>query len=346
MEINRQKLERAGTIHWFHWCIVGLSLCLTLFAWYYSNEQLNARVQAQFDREADQAVELVLERMQKYEDALWAGVAYVETVDGDVAFEQWRDYAQSIQIEHKYPGTNGMGVVHAIPEADLENYLKRQQQGRPNYGVHPPHEQGEYLPISYIIPVKGNEQAVGLDMAHENNRYTAALKCRDSGDAQVTGPITLVQDAAKTPGFLFYAPIYHSGDGDVNSVQDRRDRFHGMVYAPVVVRKLMAGTLRKESRHVGIAILDGDQVLYDEHVESEEDFDPNPLFKKTVDVPLYGRVWHFDIWSAKSFRAAASSKQPLTILLGGLTIDVMLIALFYLISRASRRALNYADAMN
>jgi len=33
---------------------------------------------------------------------------------------------------------------------------------------------------------------------------------------------------------------------------------------------------------------------------------------------LYGRIWRFDIWTGKSFHAAAHSTQPMTILMGGL----------------------------
>ena len=67
---QRTKLERAGTIHWFHWLVVGLSLGVTFLAWGYSKHQLHLKVEAQFEREADQVIELVQERMRRYEDAL------------------------------------------------------------------------------------------------------------------------------------------------------------------------------------------------------------------------------------------------------------------------------------
>ena len=66
-------------------------------------------------------------------------------------------------------------------------------------------------PITYIEPVSTNAKAVGLDMAHEANRYAAAKQARDSGVARITGPIVLVQDEQHTPGFLFYAPFYRGG---------------------------------------------------------------------------------------------------------------------------------------
>ena len=341
---EREKLERAGTLHWFHWFVVILSLILTISAWYFAKSQVEEKISLRFGRQADQIVELVSERMEKYEDALWGGVAFIRTSGGEIDYDEWMQYANSIRIELKYPGINGIGVVSAIQPEDLPSFLERQRERRPDYHVHPPHDGIEYYPISYIEPLKGNERAVGLDMAHETNRYTAAKRARDTGDARITGPIVLVQDALKTPGFLFYAPYYE--DGTYSSVEERRRHFLGMVYAPFVVTKLMEGVLAKQKRHVGLRIADEQNVLYDELVASEEDFDPDPLLKRSLIVSLYGRNWTFDIWSTKSFRTAAASDQPIVILIGGIIIDTLLIALFVSISRSSRNALVYADAMN
>lgn len=341
--VARENLVSASSIQWFHWAIVSLSLLLTFFAWHYSSSQFESRVKMQFDREADQVIELVKERMGKYEDALWSGVAFVQSNGGNVEFDQWKLYAESIDLEDKYPGINGIGVIDALTEQQVPAYLDRQHQQRPGFRIHPTHNLPERFPITFVVPAKENEKAVGLDLAHETNRYTAIRKARDFGTSQITGPITLVQDSGQTPGFLFYAPFYRGGKYD--NKNDRQAKFSGLVYAPFVVQRLMAGTLEKEKRRVGIRLTDESDVMYDEHVQSEVDFDPEPLFKKSVDISLYGRIWTFDIWSTQSFRAASTDNQPLTILLGGIVIDALLILLFLSISRTSQKALGYADSM-
>lgn len=341
---ERQQLERAGTLHWFHWVIVGLSLLLTFGAWYFAQSQLEEKTKLQFERQADQAVDLIVERMGKYEDALWSGVGIIQSTGGDIDYPPWVTFAKSLRIEERYPGINGIGVIHRVTPNQLDAYLSDQRRFRPDYTIHPTHQENEYWPISYIIPVGPNEKAIGLDMAHETNRLTASKKSRDTGAAQITGPITLVQDAGKTPGFLFFAPFYRGGRYE--SLEDRQHHFVGMVYAPFVVNKLMEGVLAKQNRQVGIRMTDQADMLYDEHVETETDFDPNPLFSKAITIPLYGRLWKFDIRSTQSFRAAASNRQPLTILIGGLVIDGLLLALFIFISKGSRKALAYADRSN
>ncbi|MDB2685618.1 CHASE domain-containing protein [Mariniblastus sp.] len=362
----RGKLVAASKLHWLHWLIVLGSLILTFLAWYYASSEKEARIQVQFDRESDRVIELVKERMGKYEDALWGGVAFIRTSEKDVDFETWQRYAKSINIEDKYPGINGIGVIHSVADGDFDNYLAKQREQRPDYQVHPPHDRSKRYPISYVIPVQGNEKAVGLDMAHEVNRYTATQRARDFADTTITGPITLVQDTGKTPGFLLFAPFYKDVDkdggdgsngkgvngnsgshGSISSdlAKERRSNFAGMVYAPFVVKKLMEGTLGKDMRQVAIRIRDGQETLYDEHQGHEPDFDPKPLFTRSLNVELFGRQWKIDIWSAKSFRQATSDSQPLTILIGGILVDALLISLFLSISRTSRKSLGLADSM-
>ena len=287
--------------------------------------------------------ELISERIQKYEDALWGGVGAIQARGGNITYREWQIFAQTLNIDLKYPGINGIGVIHSVTPEKLERYLEEQRALRPDYAIHPAHSESEYLPITYIEPVETNAKAVGLDMAHEANRFAAAKQARDSGTAQFTGPITLVQDSQKTPGFLFYAPYYQGGT--YASVEERRRHFAGMVYAPFVVNKLLEGTLSKDKRHVGLRLRDGTDTLYDELLASEQDFDPAPLFTRSVDLVLYGRTWRFDIHSGLSFRAEATSNQPTSILIGGLVIDCMLLGLFVMLTKANRDAVDYADRL-
>ena len=341
LDSERDAISKAGRLHLVHWAVICLSILLTVGAWYFAKRQIDEKIETQFTREADQVIELVSERMQKYEDGLWGGVAAIQAKGGDVSHTDWKTFANSLRIDVKYPGINGIGVVHHVTPNQLQSYLETQRRDRPEFRLHPEHEESEYWPIAHIEPVSLNAKAIGLDMAFEGNRYAAAKKARDTGVAQVTGPIVLVQDQERTPGFLFYAPFYKGGTYE--AVVDRRKQITGLVYAPFVMKNLMAGTLKKEKRRVGIRISDGSDLLYDEHVSTEPDYDPDPLFKKEYGISLYGRVWSFDIWSTASFRAAASNSQPLIILFGGVLIDSLLLTLFVMLSRSNRRAIDFAD---
>ena len=203
---DREQFIKAGRLHWFHWLVIALSLVLTFGAWYFTQSQVDEKVEALFQREAVQSVELISERMQKYEDALWGGVGAIQAQGGGINHTDWLTFSETLSLVVKYPGINGIGVIRSVQPEQLAGYLEEQRRLRPDYAIHPAHGENEYLPITYIEPVATNRKAIGLDMAHETNRYTAAKKARDTGTAQITGPITLVQDTQKTPGFLFYAP--------------------------------------------------------------------------------------------------------------------------------------------
>lgn len=205
---ERESIVKLGRLHWLHWTVVGMSLAITVGAWYFVKQQLAEKTRTRFQTAAEQVLELAAERMRKYEDGLWGGVAAIQANGGDIAYEDWRQFARSLHIETKYPGINGIGVIHHIPPDDLDVYLEKQRRSRPDYHLHPEHNESIYLPITYIEPSSENALAVGLDIAHEPNRFSAALKARDTGTAQITGPIVLVQDTTRTPGFLFYAPFY------------------------------------------------------------------------------------------------------------------------------------------
>lgn len=339
----KKHITGAVELHWVHWIVVALSLVLTLTAWRFSSLQQKEKIDFQFNREANQVVELVLERMRKYEDGLWGGVSAIHSHHNNVSYSDWHSFASSLRLEEKYPGINGIGIIHYVSPQNLDVYLKIQHEDRPDFQIHPEHDNQEFWPITYIEPYGPNSKAVGLDMAHESNRLTAAKKARDTGKAQITGPITLVQDKQKTPGFLFFAPFFK--EGHHSSEQDHDDCFIGLVYAPFIVNKLMQGTLEKERRHISLSISDGEQIIYNELTNTEPDFDPTPLFKSKQAVAMYGRTWVFELWSTKSFREMVHTGQPLIILFGGLLIDSLLLILFVVLSRSNRNAIHMAEAL-
>jgi signal transduction histidine kinase len=342
----RDALKRASSLNWIHWLIIILSVLLTISAWAISKNTLHQKIEAQFSRETDLVITQVKERMALYENALWSAVALMDVFNGHVNSKQWATYAGRLHLEATYPGINGMGVIFNVQKDELASYLAQQRIQRPNYSIHPAHNATEYWPITYVEPVASNKKAIGLDMAFENNRYSAIKKARDSGLAQLTAPITLVQDNKSTPGFLLYTPFYNDRT-ETDSIGERRKNILGVTYAPFIMANFMRGTLEKQKRHILLTIKDGDALLYTDNDQYNVDnqLDINPLFKKQLYIDINGRQWTFDIEANKSFRQASANNQPSIILLGGLFIDSLLLGLFLFLTKANRDALDHADAM-
>lgn len=342
---ERDAILRGTKLRWAHWLIVGLSLLLTVGASYFSMQQVEQKNRAEFERQAFQVIELVQERMQLYENALWGGVAFIDAKDGQIEYSDWVTYADSLHIDTRYSGINGIGVIYNVQKEEFASYLADQRGPRPDYAVHPEHQQSEYWPITYIEPVATNLKAVGLDMAFETNRYTGVQRARDLGIAQVTGPITLVQDAKQTPGFLFYAPFYQKGRKP-DTVEVRKKESHGVTYAPFIFNRLMDGTLASTNRQLIVRISDEGDLLFDDREAFEAGGvaeDPEPMVAKVIEVPMYGRTWTFELETSLAFRQLNANSQPYMILVGGLIIDAMLLGLFIFLTQANRRALEYAD---
>lgn len=341
---NKIALFNTGTkLHAFHWTVLILSGIVTLLTWQVTKNQIDEKIERQFERQADQLVELISERMKKYENALWSGVSTINAFNGEITLQQWSTYAQGQHLETKYPGINGIGIIHKLSPDQVKNYIHKNRKERPYFNIYPKHSGDEFWPITFIEPATINAKAVGLDIAHEKNRYSAAIKARDTGEAQITGPIILVQDSEKTPGFLFYTPFYQQRS--IDTLNERKDSIAGLVYAPFVVKKLMEGVLDKSRRNVGIEIRDGSEILYSEHNQDEKNFEPSSQFSKKYDVRLYGRVWSFDIWNIKSFKSSTDHLQSWIILLSGAIINSLLLFLFIILTRINRRAIEYGHEM-
>ncbi len=94
-------------------------------------------------------------------------------------------------------------------------------------------QRSEYFPVRYVWPRKGNEKAVGFDIASHPGRKLALELARDTGLATITPPITLVQEKATQRGALLMQACYRAGV-PIDTVEQRRDNLIG--YAQVVLR--------------------------------------------------------------------------------------------------------------
>lgn len=339
--ISDFSVNKRSRITTFHVAVVSLSLLLTFAAWQFSKYQIETRTGQRFDASTERAIGLITDRMTKYEDALWAGVATIGSHNDDISYADWATFAQTLRVGQKYPGINGIGVIHFQTRQTIADYMTTQRQERPDFNVYPPHDQADKMPITFITPESANVAAIGLDVAHEANRRSAALASRDTGTAQITGPIVLVQDAGHTAGFLFYAPFYKGGMPQ--TLAARQDGILGAVYAPFVVHKLMEGLLAKDLREIRFSIRDGSTDIYNEHTMDDAATDPDPMHGKQVMLNVYGRTWVLDIRSDLTFRTANTYAQPTIVLVSGLLVEALIISLLVLMSRANHQAISYAQ---
>ncbi|MDX2504163.1 MAG: CHASE domain-containing protein [Gammaproteobacteria bacterium] len=72
----------------------------------------------------------------------------------------------------------------------------------------PAQQRDEYFPVYYVEPLKGNEAAVGFDLASSQKRLVSLQQARLTQQPQVTASISLVQESEDQKGFLVFQPIF------------------------------------------------------------------------------------------------------------------------------------------
>ena len=158
-------------------------------------------------------------------------------------------------------------------------------------------ERDEYFPVFFIAPFKGNEKALGYDLASDPVRRAALLDSADSGALVATSRIKLVQETADQYGFLVYRPVYRGGIEPVSAAA-RHAALIGFTLAVFRVGDIVerAGSVPNSASGLNLAIFDrsanpGDRLLYPKgaHLDSIEDLSPG--FRATRTISVAGRTW-------------------------------------------------------
>lgn len=158
----------------------------------------------------------IVERLRRYEYSLRGTRGVVVAANGAVSREAFARYAASRQIDHKFSGAHGFGVVYRVsPEREASFVQGRREGDSPDFAIRAmaPHA-GDRFVITYVEPLARNREAIGLDIASEPARREAALRAAETSEATLTAPLTLVQASVKkSGGLLLLLPIRRIGDG-------------------------------------------------------------------------------------------------------------------------------------
>lgn len=118
-------------------------------------------------------------------------------------------------------------------------------------------KRAEYFPVYYVEPYKGNEVALGFDLASNPARLAALERARDTGAPTATPGIVLVQETGKQSGFLIFVSIYRSGSS-LETVEERRRNLLGFALGVFRIGDLVEASLR------GLDVAGIDITIYDE----------------------------------------------------------------------------------
>lgn len=204
-----------------------------------------ARDEQRFDALVDQANSTIADRLTTYVAVLQASAGLFAASD-QVTYQEFRAFAQRVELARRYPGIQGIGFSARIPEGGADALqAEMRATGRPGFTLRalPGGETGaeERHAILFLEPDDDrNRAALGLDMYSEPVRREAMARARDTGEAAMSGKVRLAQDLGQSPaaGFLIYEPVY-AGGGTPATVEARRQALIGFVYARFIASDLL-----------------------------------------------------------------------------------------------------------
>jgi diguanylate cyclase (GGDEF)-like protein/PAS domain S-box-containing protein len=333
------------------WVVLFFGLLATFEVHRRAQETLLHDQQTQFDDRVSDIVAAIRTRLASYEDMLRGGAGLL-AASTSVSRAGWKDYNDSLALQERYPGVQGVGYSVVIPAARLDAHVRTvRAEGLPDYAVRPAGVRAEYTSIVYLEPLDArNQRALGFDMFSEANRRTAMERARDTDDTAMSAKVTLAQEADKgvQAGMLMYLPYYKNGTPH-NTLAERRANLLGYVYSPFRLTDLMSEILKGYKAGaipmVDVALYDGTLLSADSLLYSGSGFAPVPgqpvsgRLTSTRSIGMYGHSWSLYAVARPAFQAAFDQNKPLQLLLFSAATSAMLSMLVYLLALQRQRAL-------
>lgn len=316
------------------WLILLLTVVMTVIAWRHEEQDLFLRMQDRFEFRAIEEKNLVLERMQAYEQVLQGGAAFF-AASVRVTRQDWQTYIGQLELDKSLPGVHGAGFAVMIPgHARSAHEQSIRAEGFPGYAIHPAGTRDPYSSIVFIEPFSGsNLRAFGYDMYADPVRREAMERARDSGQPALSGKVTLIQETSPDPqpGFLFYLPVYRNGSPHATPEQ-RRSALTGFVFSPFRAHDLMEAVFKSPHKDIAIELFDGEAVA-ENLLYSSKSRDHDPSHVTEMRLEIGGRNWLARFHSSPAFEASVGSRQPEMVLFGGLALDLLLFSVLYVNAR-------------
>lgn len=192
----------------------------------------------------------------------------------------------------------------------------------------PANSRDHYFPVYYVEPMKGNEKAVGFDLASSKKRLAALEQAKNRADKTATAQITLVQETGTQAGILVFNPIYDNKL--VNSKIGQPSNLLGFVLLVLRVGDLISDTSSAKKSSLLLYLED---ISEPENIETLYGVKPEGSnFSRVEVITVAGRDWRIIVYSDVVDTPLIVSAW--LVLIGGLIISVMFaFGIAYLIQR-------------
>jgi diguanylate cyclase (GGDEF)-like protein/PAS domain S-box-containing protein len=324
-------------------------LFFTYIAFNKVKTEVESKTQVYFDFRVRQAIDLINNRMQTYEQVL-LGTSGLFKASTSVERNEFKQYVEMLNLSKNYPGIQGVGFTQTVhPATKIQHIESIRNEGFHDYNIWPEGERDIYTSIIYLEPFSGrNLRAFGYDMFSEPVRHEAMQKAIDTGQTQLSGKLKLVQETGEKDqaGFLMYLPVYQNGENASNLIE-RRKHIIGWVYSPFRMSDLMEGLFGEYAKDLDIRIFDGESMSDEALMYDSNEANTTTLqLSKTIKVQIANHPWTIHIRPLPSINSRVDNNFPNLILAIGTIFSVLLTLLIWFLATGRERAVNIATHMN
>jgi len=239
--------------------VIGLSssmaIALLVSRWELANDRL------QFQRRTETLTTALQRSLNRYTDVLYAlGDLYL-VKDQQVLPQEFDQFVR--RSLHNYPGIQALEWAPQVTQEQRAEFeLEMRSRIDPQFIITERTVDGQitqagarshYVPVTYVQPRRGNEPALGFDLASSETRRSALESARDTGDMTASARIRLVQDAKDQFGFLVFLPVYSAPS---NSLETRRQTIQGYVLGVFRVSDVVEDSLDELSYDINFHVYD------------------------------------------------------------------------------------------
>ena len=339
-----------------------LGTCLAVATGVWRHHDTEAQARAAFERGVDRVSDDVLRRMRQPIAAL-KGASGLFAANPKVERQVFRDYVAPLDLQVDFPGVRGFGFIQRLERSGLDAFIAAERaDDAPQFALRQLDEPGhdDLYVVKLIEPTPPNRSVVGLDVGSERIRREAAERAMLSGEATMSGTVTLVQDARRSPGFVLYLPVYRRGADPVTPAQRRRALL-GLLFSPIVAAELLGDVHDVAAGELDFTLADptagmpGQGLIFSSAANrgaapgasapGSLAADSSGRFQASRSVALPGRALMLQARSTPGFEAALPHWQPWLIGAAGMLVSALLAALLRQQAAGRLRAEALARAM-
>jgi len=259
---------------------------------------------------------------------------------------QFRAYVESRDLDREFPGARGFGWIERVARADLSAFVAAvQADNAAQFAVRTGGTASDLYVIRHIEPLANNRSAWGFDVGSDAVRRAAVEQAVRSGQATLTAPVVLQQDAQRSPGFLLLLPVYTRG-AVVDTPEQRQRHLRGLLYAPIVAHEILADVTVIADGQLDFKVYDGpvvdaSRLVYDDdHLTRAAGSQPTDLQRRHTalrSIAIGDRQLSLQANSLQAFHVTHHSALPAVVGAAGVLLSLLVAGLTAVLVRGRQR---------